>query len=168
MSDEYEGDADDAPEPRKVFWQGRQWCVTDYGIETVERDRYYIEAERLGDLTDGRDRDVRPGAERLRHTGGKTWVDIEDLGAAFAVALQVHAGKFPALPDGAFHNTLADLRWSKISNGVYRELVDAAGGEREDSFGPAPILETGDEMDRRYPDRSRFYEVIELPASADH
>lgn len=164
MSDEYDGETDDAPEPRKVFWQGRQWCVTDYGIETIKRDRYYIEAERLGDLTDGRDRDVRPGAERMRHTGGKTWVDIEDLAAAFAVALQVHAGKFPALPDGAFHNTLADLRWAKISNGVYRELVDAEGGEREDGFGPAPILETGDEMDRRYPDRRHFYEVIELPA----
>ncbi len=79
MSDEYDGETDDAPEPRKVFWQGRQWCVTDYGIETIKRDRYYIEAERLGDLTDGRDRDVRPGAERMRHTGGKTWVDIEGL-----------------------------------------------------------------------------------------
>lgn len=158
MSDDYDGDASDEATPRKIYWQGKQWCVTDYGIETVEQDRYYIEAERLGDLTEGRDRDQHPGAERLRHTGGKTWVDIEELAAAFAVALQVHAGKFPPLPDGAFHNTLADLRWSRVSQSVYRELDKGPHSSVQGGFGP--LTETDEEMARRYPDRGRFYEVI--------
>lgn len=164
MSGEYDGEPDDAPAPRKVFWQGRQWCVTDHGIETIKRDRYDIEAERLGDLTEGRDRDQRPGAERLRHAATKTWVDLEDLAAAFAVALQVHAGKFTPLPNGAFHNTLADLRWSKARSGVYQELEAAAGEINDGSFGKTPLAESQEEMRLRYPNPNVFYEVVKLPA----
>lgn len=159
MSDDYEGDVADAAELRKVFWQGRQWCVTDFGIETKERDRYYIEAERLGDLTEGPDSDTRPTAERMLHTGTKTWVDIEDFAAAFAVSLQIHTGRFTELPQGAFHNALADLRWGRKSDAVYRELASAERGPLDVQVGFGPVMETSDEMDRRYPNERHFYEV---------
>jgi hypothetical protein len=67
---------------REVYWAGRQWCVTDYGLETITPDSYYIAASEKG------------------------WVDVEDFAAAFAVALEVHKGKFPPLPENAFLNAL--------------------------------------------------------------
>lgn len=106
MSDEYE-DETERREPRKVYWTGRQWCVTDNGLETIVEGQYDIEAEALGHLTTGDE----PEAERMRHTGSShSWVDIEDFAAAFAVALAVHAGRYQPLPEGAFINALAGLR----------------------------------------------------------
>ena len=94
---------------RNVYWAGRQWCVTEYGLETIRPGRYLVEAERLGDLSHGK----VPKAERLRHVAEKTWVDVEDLIAAFSVAVLVHAGKFDPLPAEAMVNALADLRMKR-------------------------------------------------------
>lgn len=109
---------DEAREVRTVYWTGRQWCVTAFGLETVIDHDYDVGAAQLGHLTEGGD---EPMAERLRHIGSShSWVDIEDLITAFAVALTVHAGKYEALPEGAFLNAAAYLRrvrwmheWSK-------------------------------------------------------
>lgn len=153
---------------RKVYWAGKQWCVTDYGLETIVPDRYFAEAARLGDLTEGQGRDERPGAERLRHIGTKTWVDIEDLAAAFAVALQVHEGRFPALPKGAFHNTLADLRYKKTATEVYRSLASEKDRMGTDAVRGFEKLQQSEQiMADRYPDRAIFYEVVTLPPPED-
>jgi len=88
---------------REVYWAGRQWCVTDYGLETIAPDYYYIAAAELGELTLGI---ASVTAERFRHVSEKGWVDVEDFAAAFAVALEVHKGKFPPLPENAFLNAL--------------------------------------------------------------
>lgn len=143
---------------RKIYWAGRQWCVTDMGLETIKLNEYAVEAARLGDLTEGVGRDQRPGAERLRHIGTKTWVDVEDLAAAFAVALQVHHGQYAALPKGAFHNTLADLRYGKVQTEIYRELRhDSSSVDLIEGF---ELLEKAQKiMAERYPDGSEFYQV---------
>ncbi|MCR5874393.1 hypothetical protein LRS10_09580 [Phenylobacterium sp. J426] len=91
---------------RVVYWSGRQWCVTEDGLDTIS-GAYEIDAELLGHLTEW---SGPPMAERLRHVCEKSWVDVEDFAAAFAVALQIHAGKFAPLPEGAFLEALEGAR----------------------------------------------------------
>ena len=165
MSDEYD-DENQPAVPRKIYWQGSQWCVTDSGLETVKLNRYDIVAERLGDLTQGTHAEQFPSAERMRHVGKKTWVDIEDLAAAFAVALQVHEGRYEPLPKGAFHNALAGLRRSKIGSEVYNELREptGAGQFKPTEFdGGDALFDSYRVMAERYPDRDVFLEVVDLP-----
>lgn len=117
MSAEY-ADDDEPREDRTVYWIGRQWCVTSFGLETIIDHQYDIAGAHLGILTNGSD---EPIAEQLRHIGSShSWVDIEDLSTAFAVALAIHDGKYTPLPEGAFLNAVAYLRrvrwmrqWSK-------------------------------------------------------
>lgn len=112
---------DDEQPPRKVYWSGRQWCVTDFGLETINPDRYYVEPSQLRRLTEGAG---IPMAEGLRHIGEKTWVDIEDLAAAFAVAVQVHKLE---LPHDAFINALSVIRMGRAEDKAFRESRTAAG-----------------------------------------
>ena len=69
----------------EVWWQGRQWAVTAYGIE--RRDgAYVIEARRLAkDL-----RSSRPYSWIVHLGDTKDWVDLEDFATAFFVACAVH------------------------------------------------------------------------------
>lgn len=69
----------------EVWWQGRQWAVTSYGLECRD-GRYAIEAKRLGDEWSD-----RPGVPSWpRHMLGKAWVDVADFVTAFVVALALH------------------------------------------------------------------------------
>jgi hypothetical protein len=111
---------------REVYWAGRQWCVTDYGLETITPDSYYIAASELGELTSGI---ASVTAERFRHVSEKGWVDVEDFAAAFAVALEVHKGKFPPLPENAFLTSTAQQNRSGIYTMSEMAKVDAEVGE---------------------------------------
>lgn len=75
----------------EVWWQGRQWAVTSYGIE--RRDGLYvIEADRLA-------QDPIPGVpfwpEQL---AGKTDTDLPDFLTAYLVAVALHG--VSVAPDG--------------------------------------------------------------------
>lgn len=106
MSD-YNEDEQEPREDRVVYWAGRQWCVTSFGLETIIDHQYDVGAAYLGNLT----KDDEPMAEQLRHIGSShSWVDIEDLSTAFAVALAIHDGKYNPLPAGAYLNAVAYLR----------------------------------------------------------
>jgi hypothetical protein len=64
-----------------ILWRGRQWAVTEYGIECLD-GTYAIEAGRISeDLT-------RHGWPQ--HMGEKTWIDIEDFITAWLVGLPLH------------------------------------------------------------------------------
>lgn len=138
-------ETDEGAKPRTVYWSGRQWCVTDYGLETVEPDRYYVGPEELGTLTQGA---PGPMAERLRHIAEKTWVDIEDIAAAFAIAVQVHAGKFPPLPEGAFTAALEHVRRERWCEGEFNRLRTARGKGGVAVLGTAETFEMGDLADQ--------------------
>ncbi|ASE39158.1 hypothetical protein [Brevundimonas vesicularis] len=119
MTDHYDEDAPEPREERTVYWAGRQWCVTSFGLETVIDHDYDVAAAALGHLTDGSD---EPMAERLRHIGSShSWVDVEDLITAFGVALSIHTGKYAALPDGAFLNAAGYVRRVRWMNAWSRE-----------------------------------------------
>lgn len=64
-----------------VYWSGRQWAVTAYGIESVGEFEYFIEAERLNEN------------DWFDHMAGKTWVDLPDFAAALYIARYVHRGE---------------------------------------------------------------------------
>ena len=147
MTDEY-ADEQETREGRTVYWVGRQWCVTEFGLETIIDQRYYVEASILGGLTEGED---RPIAERLRHIGtDKSWVDGEDLIAAFAVALAVHAGKYTPLPEGAFLNAVNDVRRVKWIGKHVRENR-APGQEHDWMAGFQSSGHAADEREREMP-----------------
>ena len=64
---------------RDIFWVGRQWAVTGYGMQAVDqkqKGKFDIEASRVWE--DGL-------AERLRAEG---WLNIEDFDKALVVARQ--------------------------------------------------------------------------------
>jgi hypothetical protein len=64
----------------KTIWLGRQWAVTEYGIE--QRDgTYAIEADRL-DENDWFD-----------HMAQKEWVNLSDFAAALYIARYIHRGE---------------------------------------------------------------------------
>jgi hypothetical protein len=83
----------DLSEP--VYWRGRQWAVTGYGLETIgEPYHYFIEAARLGSRGHG-------GPDHfsvLRHLLEKGWCDREDLAEAYRQAIRFHKQHFRDLP----------------------------------------------------------------------
>jgi hypothetical protein len=70
-----------------VWWLGKQWAVTSYGIEQLD-GTYVIEAHRLAE-----------GLEREHPHGwpaqvtGKTWCDPDDFCTAWLVAIVLHGAK---------------------------------------------------------------------------
>lgn len=72
-----------------VYYVGKQWAVTRYGIEQIRDDAdpirpyYHIQANALGQpMGEG----GWPG-----HMANKTWVDVVDFIRAFEIAKEVHA-----------------------------------------------------------------------------
>lgn len=67
--------------PEKILWRGRQWAVTEFGLEALDGS-YSIAAGRLnedhGDST------------WIIHVGRKNWVDKADFATAFMVAIVLH------------------------------------------------------------------------------
>src|SRR4051812_38096408 len=64
----------------KIWWQGRQWAVTEFGLEARD-GTYTIKADRL--------------AENIEHAWpvhvcAKNWVDRDDFRTAWLVALVMH------------------------------------------------------------------------------
>ena len=70
---------------RDIFWVGRQWAVTGYGMQAVDqklKGQFDIEASRLWD----------DGLSESLNAGG--WLNSED----FAKALSVARGRYPGPP----------------------------------------------------------------------
>ena len=64
----------------EVWWRGRQWAVTAYGIERLD-GTYTTEASRLSE---------KPDYPWPMHMATKTWVDIDEFTTAWMVALLLH------------------------------------------------------------------------------
>lgn len=65
-----------------IWWQGREWAVTSYGIE--KRDgTYYIRHEDL-------DTHDNMNWSWPEHLAAKGWVDVEDFTTAWMVAIVMH------------------------------------------------------------------------------
>ncbi len=57
---------------RDIYWLGRQWAVTGYGVQAVDQKRYGqhdIEAARIGDSDD----------DLVASLQGFAWFDAEDF-----------------------------------------------------------------------------------------
>lgn len=69
-----------------VLWRGRQWAVTEYGIECLD-GTYYIEKARITE-----------NAETYGwplHVSQKNWVDTDDFCTAWLVATALHGIRMP-------------------------------------------------------------------------
>ena len=87
----------------KVHWEGKQWRVTDHGLESLPV-HYVINAERLGETNQYDDENF---ADWPFHVAEKTWLDYQDFLRAFFIALDVHAGKYDPLSNTALGEGLA-------------------------------------------------------------
>lgn len=74
--------------PERIWWSGRQWCVTAYGIEALD-GTYPIERTRLLERL--------PRHSWMEHMAGKTWVDMDDFATAWLVAIALHGSRGEAL-----------------------------------------------------------------------
>jgi hypothetical protein len=61
----------------RIYWQGRQWAVTSYGIEC--RDGCYVIAKH-------RYEENEPDYGWVMHMSGKEWVDLHDFAEALRIA----------------------------------------------------------------------------------
>ena len=68
----------------EVWWQGRQWAVTSYGLER-RYGTYFIEAKRLVEQLRG-----EHPYSWTEHVGEKTWADVDDFATAYLVAVAMH------------------------------------------------------------------------------
>lgn len=80
--------------PRGIIWKGRQWAVTEYGLETLgEPYNYEIEKGRLGERAD-RGLNGEDVPSWLVHMMEKDWLDVDDFFTAYLVAVGVYAGQY--------------------------------------------------------------------------
>ena len=70
----------------RVLWRGRQWAVTEYGIERLD-GTYNIEKTRLAE-------NVKDYGWPL-HVSQKTWADSDDFCTAWLVAIALHGARIP-------------------------------------------------------------------------
>ncbi|MDB5433513.1 MAG: hypothetical protein JWP35_4629 [Caulobacter sp.] len=77
----------------EIIWRGRQWAVTDHGLETLgEPYHYHLEKGQLVQRWDD-------GSLGLpQHLMEKTWLDVDDFLTAYLVALAVHAEDIGPVP----------------------------------------------------------------------
>ena len=73
----------------QIWWQGKQWAVTQYGIECRD-GTYAIPAKELTyDLDSGTN---HGWVEQML---SKDWVDMDDFRTAYFVALSMHGHQLP-------------------------------------------------------------------------
>lgn len=64
-----------------ILWSGRQWAVTEHGIERLNGN-YFIDKSRLGD-----DLGLSDYGGWCEHMGMKSWVDTDDFITAWLIGL---------------------------------------------------------------------------------
>lgn len=69
-----------------VLWRGRQWAVTEYGIEALS-GRYAIDKARIAEDVDTRGWPL--------HMGHKAWVDVDEFCTAWLVAIALFNVRVP-------------------------------------------------------------------------
>jgi hypothetical protein len=70
----------------RVLWQGRQWAVTDYGLECRD-GTYCFEAARIAEHADTYGWPL--------HITQKNWADSDDFCTAWLVAIALHGIRIP-------------------------------------------------------------------------
>jgi hypothetical protein len=70
----------------QIWWQGRQWAVTEHGIECQDGS-YCITKERLAETLPS---PLNNTPDWPLHMAEKTWVDVADFLTAYLVALSLH------------------------------------------------------------------------------
>lgn len=76
----------------EIWWRGRQWAVTSYGVECLDGS-YSFEATRLAEGLHG---SGPVEASWCVHMAENGWVDVDDFATAWLVALSLHGARVPA------------------------------------------------------------------------
>jgi hypothetical protein len=134
---QHDGDErDEREELGEILWTGRQWAVTEFGLETLDRDiAYSVPVAALGRKTygsggPGHDTDE---PETLRHLCGKQWTDVEDLITGFSKALEIHDGKCQPVTAEGLAKGIAFARRRYALREIVRG-IKKLDGRRDESF----------------------------------
>jgi hypothetical protein len=117
-----------------TLWRGRQWVVTQAGLETAD-GRTAIAAARLAEPWTG-------AAPLLRHPVdllAEAWVDVDDYLTAYMVALALHAEHAPSLDRGLVLSSVREV----IAAAGDRYSPPPAAGDRNDADPPSRTSEAG-------------------------
>lgn len=106
-----------------VWWVGRQWAVTNYGMEARDGG-YAIRADTLGDLRGSVDDGV---ANWPVHMWEKSGVDHDDFMKGFLIALAIHQGAYPALPKGWLASTLDGIERERAEVEEFSRMLKGRG-----------------------------------------
>ena len=98
----------------EVLWQGRQWAVTEYGIEARDGG-YHFPAERLSEVREYAGQQL---PDWPLHMAEKSWVDIHDFCTAFLAAI-------------ACYPEFAKFNGEQIREGVRRAIKMSHRGDPE-------------------------------------
>lgn len=108
----------------EIVWRGRQWIVTDFGLETLgDPFPYEIAAVRLSEGWQGADESLLAWPMEL---AGKTWVDYRDFVTAFLVALGVHQEAYAPVDIATIRASLREgaARWEATKAEMLGEFDD--------------------------------------------
>jgi hypothetical protein len=117
------------------LWRGRQWKVTPTGMTTLDGSDYWIGKSRLGDVRKRVTEEGGDTSDWMLHMAEKTWVDIDDLIAAWCVAVALHGVPTGAIDIGKSIREaqreweVAD-KWEKESMGRQSKRENADGTVR--------------------------------------
>jgi hypothetical protein len=75
----------------EIWWRGRQWAVTSYGVECLD-GTYSFETKRLADGLHG---SGPVDASWCVQMAEKGWVNVDDFATAWLVALSLHGVRVP-------------------------------------------------------------------------
>ena len=68
----------------EIWWQGRQWAVTAYGLERRDGTYFIAKEDLLHDAL---------AYSPIEHIGKKIWADVDDLATAYLVAVALHGSR---------------------------------------------------------------------------
>jgi hypothetical protein len=83
----------------KRYWSGRQWMVTNFGLETIQMRgaySYFIKKTELHTIDD----------HFIRYLKEKGWIDIDDFKAGLRNAIEIHGGYLKTKRDRKIARTL--------------------------------------------------------------
>jgi hypothetical protein len=122
----------------EVFWLGRQWAVTLYGLETIaEPYHYFLEARMLGSLRQG-----ERAYDSMVHMMEKDWLDVDDFLTAYLIALSFHGIRpDPVVIKTSVHAALSERRRLCGSASGASSIGTAFGGR---AVTPKPIANDED------------------------
>jgi hypothetical protein len=103
----------------EIWWQGRQWAVTAFGIECRD-GTYTIEANRLSEMHN-------QNYSWIEHVGEKDWVDVDDFATVYFVACALHGKRLTRAERAMLAKHHAKAKKEELRRPYFQKAKEALG-----------------------------------------